>query len=54
MGLALTNPGIQYEDQQPQIDPTTGQPLPVVPNVKFFKNKAARNSAVCWRMYATR
>jgi hypothetical protein len=44
MGLALTNPGIQYEDQQPQIDPQTGQPLPVVPNVKFFKNKAARNS----------
>lgn len=44
MGLALTNPGIQYEDQQPQIDPNTGQPLPVVPNVKFFKNKAARNS----------
>lgn len=44
MGLALTNPGIQYEDSQPQIDPNTGQPLPVVPNVKFFKNKAARNS----------
>jgi hypothetical protein len=42
----LTNPGIQYEDQQPQVDPQTGQPAPaqVLPNVKFFKNKAARNS----------
>jgi hypothetical protein len=53
MGLALTNPGIQYEDQQPQIDPQTGQPAPVVPNVKFFKNKAARGQQFIQDVNAT-
>ena len=52
-GFALTNPGLQYQDQGYQTDPVSGMTYPKPPVTKFFKSQGARGQQAALDEMAT-